>query len=315
MTFNIASDAETLTIPCNNAGVFNAVIDWGDSNTSNITSYNDADLAHEYVTAGEYQVSITGMFPNIYFYNGGGSSDKLKLLSVDNVGDTGLTSLQFAFYECENLISVTAGDSVTPALASMEEAFSNCYGLVTIDLSGLDVSACINFSSMCYVCVELTTIDIADWDVSSGATFRVMFQFCYKLATVDVSSWDTSSGVEFDAMFDGCTVLPTLDVSEWSMGIAEDINAMFKDCPALTDVAIDGWDISTVNDFRLFLNGSSIPTARYDATLIAWDALTVQPGETVDFGSSTYTGGGVVAAAKLSLETNDTWTINDGGVA
>ena len=61
---------ETFTIPCQNYGTFNAVVDWGDgSATSEITTYNDADLAHEYATADDYEIRISGTFPNIFFNN------------------------------------------------------------------------------------------------------------------------------------------------------------------------------------------------------------------------------------------------------
>ena len=61
---------QTFTIPCRNVGTFNATIDWGDGGpTSSITAYNDADLAHSYTTAGQYTITITGTFPNIYFNN------------------------------------------------------------------------------------------------------------------------------------------------------------------------------------------------------------------------------------------------------
>jgi surface protein len=118
-------------------------------------------------------------------------------------------------------------------------------------------------------------------------------------------------------MFNGCTALETIDFTGWSGAsfINLSMYQMFKNCTSLLDIPLDEWDISAVTDFREMLNGTSIPTARYDATLIAWDALTVQPAETVDFGNSVYTAGGAAAAAKLSLETNDAWIITDGGTA
>ena len=69
-TVETTGDAETFTIPCQNVGTFDAVVDWGDGGaTSAITTYNDADLAHEYATADDYEIRISGTFPNIFFNN------------------------------------------------------------------------------------------------------------------------------------------------------------------------------------------------------------------------------------------------------
>ena len=72
--------SETITIPCQNVGTFNATINWGDGSADSvITAYNDADLAHVYAAAGDQTITISGTFPNIYFNNVG---DKLKLKEV-----------------------------------------------------------------------------------------------------------------------------------------------------------------------------------------------------------------------------------------
>ena len=86
---------QTFTIPCQNVGTFNATIDWGDGGpTSSITAYNDADLAHSYATAGQYTITITGTFPNIFFNNGG---DRLLVDEVVDLGDVGWENLNSAF--------------------------------------------------------------------------------------------------------------------------------------------------------------------------------------------------------------------------
>ena len=42
------SASDTFILPCGSIGTYNATIDWGDGSTSNITTYNDADLTHVY---------------------------------------------------------------------------------------------------------------------------------------------------------------------------------------------------------------------------------------------------------------------------
>jgi hypothetical protein len=47
--------------------------------------------------------------------------------------------------------------------------------------------------------------------------------------------------------------------------------------------------------------------------LINWDALTLQPGLTIDFGNSKYNTGGAAEAARTNIINNDGWNITDGG--
>jgi len=55
-TTKAGSASNTFILPCINGGVYDAVIDWGDGSTSNITTYNDVDLTHVYSVSGVYQL-------------------------------------------------------------------------------------------------------------------------------------------------------------------------------------------------------------------------------------------------------------------
>jgi len=86
------------------------------------------------------------------------------------------------------------------------------------------------------------------------------------------------------------------------------------DVPGVENFNIEALNVSNALDH--FLNGTSIPTARYDALLINWDAQDpLDNMNVVRFGSSTYTAGGTAAAARANLISTDGWTIQDGGTA
>jgi hypothetical protein len=61
MTINTAAIAPTdsFTIVLQNLNTYDLTIDWGDDSTSEITTYNDADLTHTYSVSGTYEVKIT----------------------------------------------------------------------------------------------------------------------------------------------------------------------------------------------------------------------------------------------------------------
>jgi predicted secreted protein len=242
MTVLTTTATETFTIPCQNVGVFDATVEWGDGSRSVITAFNDADLAHVYATAGSYKIKITpnpgGAFPNIYFNNAG---DRLKVTSVDNLGVMGWLTLSGAFFGLANMTSFVAGNTNTSLVTNMNSTFLDCTGLLLASVVGVDTSS-------------VTTM----FKAFSGST-------------------------------------------------------------ALTDiVGVDDFNIEALNGvatLNSFATGVTLPTARYDALLIKWDAQNPLDGMTPNFGSSTYTGGGVAAAARANLISTDGWAITDGGIA
>jgi surface protein len=255
---------ETFVIPCQDLGTFDATVDWGDGSTSAITAYNDADLAHTYVTAGDHQIRISGTFPNIYFNDVG---DKLKVKSVDNLGVVGWVSFFRAFFGCSSMTSFVAGHTETSGVTNM--------------------------GAMFYLCSSLTTLDVSSFNTSNVTNMFTFFRDCSSLTTLDVSSFDTSSVVNMAEVFRDCTSL--------------------TDIVGVEDFNIEG--LTATNDLRRFATGVTLPTARYDALLINWDAQDPFDGMSPDFGSSKYTAGGTAAAARANLINTDGWVITDGGTA
>jgi surface protein len=179
---------ETITIPCQNVGTFNAIIDWGDGTpTSTVTAYNDADLAHEYAAIGEHTISITGTFPNIYLNN---STEKLKIKRVTNLGTVGWTKLNQAFWGCTNLTEFTVGSTDTSGVDNMQLMFTNCSGLTSLDVSSFDISNVTSLFNTFGGCSGLISIDVSSWVTSSVATMAFMFEFCPALTSmVGVEDW------------------------------------------------------------------------------------------------------------------------------
>ena len=331
--------AETVTIPCQNVGTFNAEIDWGDGEaTSTITTYNDADLAHEYAVAGDYTIRISGTFPNIYFNTSG---DYLKLKEVIQFGDTGLTRLNSAFRGCANLTSVSGASNLSN-VTRFDLIFFGCgASLTTLDVADWDMSSATNLSYFAWGCSNLTTLDVSGWDVSTVSVFFLAFSSCSGLTELDVSGWVTTSATNMQGIFQHCSGLTSIDVSGWDLTGVSTISSIFFSCTGLTtdpdvsgwdtstvtnmyaafrnssvtDVDVDLWDIEAVTDYRLMFGGVTLSTSKYDEILVAWDAQNPQDSETVDFGSSTYTDPSAAATARANLISTDSWTINDGGTA
>jgi surface protein len=287
MTVATTGADEAFTIPCQDVGVFDAVVDWGDGSTSAITTFNDADLSHTYAAAGDHQIRISGTFPNIYF----DTLDRLKVKSVENLGVMGWLRLDNAFFGCSNMTSFVAGNTDTSGVTNMYRMFLFCSNLATIDLVGIDTSLVTNMRSMFNSCASVTTLDVTGFNTSNVTTIYRMFKDCTNLTFVDMTGFDTSNVNSMGELLLNCTSL--------------------TDAPGVENFNIETLD--TIYRLNSFAQGATLPTARYDALLINWNAQNPFDGLSPDFGSSTYSAAS--AAARANLISTDGWTIADSGTA
>ena len=251
------SSPQTFTIPCQNVGTFNATIDWGDGGaTSSITAYNDADLAHSYATAGQYTITITGTFPNLYFNNGG---DKLLVDEVVDLGDVGWTRLDKAFFGCSNMTAFDGGAADTSGVTTMFAMFLNCASLTSLDLSGFDTSSVTTMFAMFHSCASLTSLDLSGFDTSSVTNIYAMFASCASLTSLDLSGFDTSSVTNMQEMFRNCSSLTSLGVSGFDTSSVTTMAYMLQGCTNLTSLDVSGFDTSSVtNMYRMFRDCTSL---------------------------------------------------------
>lgn len=165
----------------------------------------------------------------------------------------------------------------------------------------------------CNNLADVTASDVPD--LISVTNIGYTFFGCSSLTTLDVSEWDTSSVTNMGLIFFNCSSLTVLDVSSWNTSSVTNMNSTFRLCSSLTDLDVSAWDIDQVTVFTNFANGVTIPTATYDAILIAWEAQAPTSGISIHFGNSEYTAGGAAEAARTSLQVTYGWTIVDGGPA
>ena len=160
-----SSASNQITLPLNSSGVYNFSVDWGDSSTNTITSWNQAEVTHTYASPGQYTITISGTCENFQF---GGGGDVLKLLSITSFGDVILGNSSGIFWGCGNLN--LSGVTDTPNLSSMNTLiamFFQCTGITTVNNINLwDVSSITNMQSMFQAAANFND-DISSWDVSN----------------------------------------------------------------------------------------------------------------------------------------------------
>jgi surface protein len=130
-------------------------------------------------------------------------------------------------------------------------------------------------------------------------------------------AWTTTALITADSMFISCPVFnQALTFSDTSR--VTNFSAMMIGC-ILFKQNLSAWVVTACLDFTAFYTGdlnnpdSATSQANYDALLIAWAAQALQPGVTLDMGTTKYSA--AATASRNTLTTVYGWTVNDGGVA
>ena len=353
-TWNVASDGETVTLPLKSGGTFSGTIDWGDSNSDDLTY---ANRAHTYTTAGTYTITISGDTLQGWAFENGG--DKLKITDVSNWGTIFEFDRTRMFQGCSNM-DVSATDVPTITSTSFSSQFYQT-GITTPDWSAWDMTGVTDYQ-FCFQLSSSFNGNVASWVTTSTTNIKKMFDRC-SLFNQDLSSWVTDNitnaeqaFVNADAFdgdvsnwtlngtwfrpFDNCDVFTGIGVNTWNTSGLTSAANMFVNCVAFNgdvsgwntsalltasnmffncdafDKDLSAWDINQVTALNGFMqNAAGLSTANYDALLIAWDAQgAMSYSGTVNFGASKYTAGGAAEAARTSLISK--WGgITDGGAA
>jgi surface protein len=340
-----SSAINQVRLPLISTGVYNFVVDWGDGNQDTITTWNQAEVLHTYVTQGIYTVRITGQIEGFRFNNTG---DRLKLHNVSKWGPLKLISDAW-FHGCANFTS-NAADWPLVDTSSFYRAFMDCT-LFNGDVSNWNTSGVSNMAE-CFYGASSFNQDIGGWDVSAVTNMSEMFRGAsafnnggsgnignwvikndapvnmagmFRQATVfnqDIGGWDVSAVTDMGSMFRQATVFKQ-DIGGWDVSAVTDMSQMFRGASAFNQ-DIGGWDVSAVTDMgSMFLFGG-LSNANYNNILVGWTGWTngaatktLQDNVAFHAGTAKYSTGDPADARAWLVDTilngGKAWTITDGG--
>jgi surface protein len=288
-TWRTTTANETITVPTALGLTYNYDLYTSDGQ---VFTGLTGDATVTFPVAGDYDVSIKGVFPRITFNNGG---DREKIIDIKQWGTIAWGSFQNAFSGCSNLVGTyTDAPDLTNAQV-LTNMFKSC---------------------------EVFTGEVSNWDVSSVTNISGTFRSC-DVFNSDLSGWDVSNNTRLNSTFQAARLF-NQDVGGWDVSNVTTAQLCFATNPVF-DQDLSSWNIVNIANFSSFRNGSQgFSTANYDALLIGWNntlvnfvngggTYTLTP--TADFAASQYTGGGAAEAARDSLEAVFGWTITDSGAA
>ncbi len=260
---------ESIQLHLKKGGTFNFTVDWGDgSSVEHITSYDDEDIDHTYISPGKYTVVINGLCSGLDGSDNFGNNTgyRRQLTEILDLGNVGWTSLEAAFLGATQLVQVSGGD--TSQVTSMKEMFRKARNVV-LDTSSWETG---NVTDMSYLFAGASRAnpDVGQWDTGHVVNMEGMFYGAknaipetsnWKTGNVnnmkhlfakaekadpDVSGWDTSKVTTLEAMFYGA-VSADPQVRDWKVGQVENMAQMFERATnANPDVEL--WDTSNVSN-------------------------------------------------------------------
>jgi len=232
-----------IKLPLEIAGTYKFTVQWGDTTSSVITTWNQAETTHTYPAPGDYTVTITGFIKGWDFGQGGTvaptTGDMRKLLTITQFG-------------CLRLVT-------HPELAPLR-AWGTFYGCTNLNLTAVQDMPNFKGTTSIYGflrgCTLMTTINnVNKWDVSKIQIFRNTFRETNNF-NQDIGNWNMSSAVSLSGMFFGSsTVAPygafnngsSDSIKNWDVSKVQDFSAMFFNQP-LFNREVGLWDVSSATN-------------------------------------------------------------------
>ena len=338
-TTGSSSASNQIQLPLESLGSYNFTVYWGDGTTDVITSWNQPETLHTYVTAGTYTLGFVGTITGWSFGNSV-ITDCEKLLSISSWGKLQLGLQDLNFYQCVNLDLSGVTDVLDlSAQGSLINTFDGCSSLTSINRSNeWDTSNITLMIAVFYDCTQFNS-DLSTWNVSNVTDLNAMFFNCQSFNS-NISGWDTSQNTSMVFMFanaqvfnqpigiwntssvtdmQGTFIGATLfnqPLNTWNVSLVTDMNTMFQSAIAFNQ-NIGIWNVSLVSNFNDFMLGKSFTnysSANLDAIFNGWSLLTVQPNLlNVNFDTIKYTLAGQAGRNILTGAPNN-WGIFDGGI-
>ena len=291
-TWRVPADSTTVTIPTTGGAGYDYNVDWNNDGIPDDTGVT-GNITHDYGTAGEYTIRISGTFPQ-FCYSCLPYGTSSEIIDVNQWGISQWRSMNSAFRGATGVTAFSATD--TPDLRNvidmsyMFNGASNFNG----NVSSWDTSSVTNMTGIFRGARSFNqplndwsvgnVTDMTDafydaiafnrplnkWDVSNVVYMEGMFGGDYynpepTSFNQNLNDWDVSSVVSMRGMFGGNASF-NQDLNSWDVSDVVDMNDMFGDNDIFNG-DISEWDVSNVEDMTYMFGYNTA----FNGDLSKWD--------------------------------------------
>jgi hypothetical protein len=174
------------TLPLVSTEDYDMTVDWGDGSSSVVTSYNDPDATHTYLSAETLRISISGICEHFQIKNNTAIKDNIT--KVIQWGEVSFEKMDFMFQGCTNLTYLPDG-----AITGVEDVLS--------------------FRYMFYGCTSITSIPELFFSESNGShvgSISATFALCASLVDIPDDLFSYTPNAQVSTCFYKCTALEEL---------------------------------------------------------------------------------------------------------
>jgi surface protein len=266
-TWTTTSTDKSIKISTSGTG-YNYSIDWGDG--SAIEQNKTGSATHTYAIENTYTVSISGVFPHLYYEET--STEAEKLTSVEQWGNTHWRSMENTFYGARNLVINATDTPILFNVISMKSMFERAINFNS-DISSWDVSTVTDMSNMFDVFDSFNSFSpfnqpLNSWDVSNVTNMSNMFEGAVEF-NQPLNDWDVSNVVNMSQMFVGNEVF-NQPLNSWDVANVTNMSGMFLAAYSF-DQSLENWDVSNVTtmSYMFFL------AEKFNNPIGSWDVSNV----------------------------------------
>jgi surface protein len=244
-----------------------AVIDWGDGTTTNVSSYST--VSHTYTaTSGTFTVTVSGTFQYIEAGDHVVSVDSWSNAAGLKRGYFGINITNVPNYLPSSFTSITFVDA----------ASFNDDNVTSWDTSNLTSMAGMFASSNGSARTMLFNQDIGGWDTGKVTDMSAMFQYATSfnqgllfdpIGNLSPLLWNTSNVTNMSSMFEGAADF-NQPIGFWDTGKVTNMSNMFAGAPVF-DQGLSGWNTSSVTNMSSMFAGSG----EFNRDIGSWDTSKV----------------------------------------
>jgi hypothetical protein len=293
-------------LPLESSTSYNFTIHWGDGTSNAITTYDAAELYHEYPASGHYWVEIEGSCPRLYF-GAAGALDPTKLTRIYQWGDVNYSTNQTgAFTSCSNLVTLASDCTWMNSIITGTMMFYDCSKVKNLP-AGMTLDALVTGTNMFGGCSLLKAL--ATGTVLANLTNgNSMYSHCSAIsslpATLTLAA--LSNGTSMFEHLNRITEVPSgVTLSELTNG-----TSMFRDCTNLTTVS---FTLTKLTNGTSMFYAVSLDMTVY-SNLLEWASLYNYNNNVTFHGGDSYYNASNGYIAHNTLTGPKVWIITDGGL-